>query len=217
MMSEPGSTPTPAPLVDPGDPRAVGPGHVLCVTVSMKPAPGRTTPSACRNLLTHAARRVAVIYPAIGILDLREVPLPWFDGRPPGEMHHPVGGCHDLVARSGALFLAIPAYWCAVSASFKNFVEVLSGPAYDGRCVATPFVDKPVGYFVVGADERSAVAADGQARAILQAVGARLVGEPVVLGNPAANPQRLERDAQRIIAELGSLVQRVAETGRRPG
>jgi len=181
----------------------------------MKPAAGQSTPSASRNLLLHAARTVSTIYPPIRVLDLRETPLPFFDGRMPTQMpRDPLGECHDMVARDGALFIAIPAYWRAVSASFKNFVEVLSGPGYNAPCPNTPFSGKPIGYFVVGADGESATAADRQARAILECLGAHIVVAPVVMGNPAEMSNQLASVAQQIIAGLGSLAQQVAESAR---
>lgn len=156
---------------------------LLAVCGSLKPAPGRAEPSACRELLKQALAPVMSLYPAIEMLDLREVRLPPFDGRGPSEY-----GNADLVAvrhavedAAGYLF-SVPAYWGGIGAAFKNFVETVCGPGYDGGC--SPFAKKPGAVMIVGADNSTARAAVPQIEAIFTALGITSVSGPVVVGDP---------------------------------
>ena len=159
---------------------------LLGVCASLKPAPGRQGQSATRSILAYVLSTVGAVYPRVSLLDLRDYPPPFFDGRMPHEYESPalefVWSC---VSRAGALLLSVPAYWSGVSGVFKNFVDTLCGPIYDMEdTVATVFMNKPVGLLIVGADDASARAGADQARQILRSTGARLIGEPVVISNP---------------------------------
>jgi len=186
---------------------------VLGVSPSMKPAPGQTTPSATRSVLGGAFATLAKIYPSLAIVDLRQSPVPLFDGRGPQEHNDPsVIAIHDTFARSGALYFAIPAYWRAVSGSFKNLIELMSGANYDGSPAATVFHEKPVGFFVIGADRQSAIAGAEQARGIFEAVGARLVGTPIVAGTQ--DGLDLVRLGQQVVADAGAVIASVLNGSR---
>jgi NAD(P)H-dependent FMN reductase len=163
----------------------VRPVTLLGVSPSMKPAPGVATTSASRNVLTTALEGIASRYPHTMLLDLRERPVPFFDGRPASERPEPEARfAFECVARAGSLLFSIPAYWCAVSGVFKNLVDLLCGPLYDLDEPRTVFTDKIVGAIVLGADEESARAGAAQTTAIFDAVGARLVAEPIAIANP---------------------------------
>lgn len=182
---------------------------LLGICASMKPAPGRTERSAVRGLLCHALATVGTVYKDVWLLDLRNHPLPLFDGRLPDDVEEPaLGIVLSCVRRAGGLLLAVPAYWSGVSGVFKNFVDVLCGPAYDleepGRTV---FTDKPVGLLVVGADDGSALRGAQNAEEIMLSTGAKIVGRPVVLGSPRSvshdiDPARLSADLIALTAEL---------------
>jgi NAD(P)H-dependent FMN reductase len=161
---------------------------LLGVSASMKGTDGGGR-SASRALLAHALSRLDGAYPDVRLLDLRERPLPLFDGRTVearGDAH--IDAAHAAVAESGGLVISIPAYWSGVSGVFKNFVDCLCGPAYDVGGEPTVFAGKPVGALVVGADADSARAGAEQAVAILTAVGAVLVCPPMVTANPREAP-----------------------------
>ncbi|NER50628.1 MAG: NAD(P)H-dependent oxidoreductase, partial [Symploca sp. SIO1A3] len=131
----------------------VGFNFLLGVSPSLKPAPGKSTPSATRSVLYTALDTLSKVYPHVRILDLRSSHLPMFDGRAPVEMDNStVNEAYQAVARAGALYVAVPAYWRAVSGSFKNFIEVMCGANYGRQDdYVTVFNNKPIGFFVIGA------------------------------------------------------------------
>jgi NAD(P)H-dependent FMN reductase len=183
------------------DAGAVSGATVLGVSGSMKPATGDGR-SAARSLLVHTLETLASVYEDVALLDLAVHPLPHFDGRFASERDD--ANLELAVAcaeRCGAFLLSVPAYWAGVSGVFKNFVDVLCGPAYDlPPGAGTPFSEKPTGVVVVGADEESAVAGAEQAQRILASVGARLVADPVVVANPREAPDTLVTAAREAVA-----------------
>ncbi len=187
----------------------VRPATVLGICASLKPAPGRQGRSAVRSLLTFALDHLANVYPEVALLDLRDHPPPSFDGRMPHDYDDPVLQLlWPCVDRAGALLLAVPAYWSGVSGVFKNFVDVLCGPAYDLECPSvTVFSNKPVGLLVVGAEEASTRAGADQARMTLLATGARLVGQPVLVADPRSRPMQIELVSRELAALAGELAQ----------
>lgn len=161
------------------------PATVLGICASAKPPLGSTMRSAVRGYLLHALRPLARSSPPVQLLDLRESPLPWFDGRRPEAVDDPnVALAVHAVRSAGALLLGLPGYWSAIGGVFKNFCEVLAGPAYDLAGEPTVFAGKRVGLLVVGADAPSTSAAARQASVIMGSLGARLVAPPVEVFNP---------------------------------
>jgi NAD(P)H-dependent FMN reductase len=192
----------------PPSPETVNSRTVLGVCASLKPAPGRQQKSAARGLLYYALGALVPIYPNVMLLDLRDHVPPPFDGRFPNE--HPdrqLQFLHGCIDRAGALLLSIPAYWSGVSGVFKNFIDVLCGPAYDlPSPSSTVFSAKPVGLIVVGADQSSARCGEQQARIILESCGAVLAGPPLAFGNL--------RDETQSAASLALLPALAAELAR---
>ena len=183
---------------------------LLGICASLKPAAGQNARSAVRGLLAHGLEVVAKVYPEVCLLDLRDHPLPHFDGRRPEALNDPAAALAlSCVSRSGALLLAVPAYWSGVSGVFKNFVDVLCGPVYDLDAGArTVFAGKPVGLLIVGADETSALLGAEQAVQVMTSTGSRVVGKPVVVGDPRS--QSGENATARIAAELIALTAELA-------
>jgi NAD(P)H-dependent FMN reductase len=181
---------------------------LLGVCTSLKPAVGVEASSATRSYLNYSLEVVGSIYPDTYLLDLRDHPLPSFDGRMP----HEYGSAelefvHSCIERSGALLLSIPAYWSGVSGVFKNFVDTLCGPAYDLEERQTVFTNKPVGLLIVGADLASTEAGVAQAQQILSSTGAVIVAEPVAINNPRAG----KLNAQSVSNQLALLGAQLAQ------
>jgi NAD(P)H-dependent FMN reductase len=199
----------------------VGPATLLGVCASLKPPPGRADRSAVRSLLAYALDAVADTYPEVALLDLRDHPPPFFDGRLPEDREDAaLRFAWSCVDRAGALLLAVPGYWCGVSGVFKNFVDTLCGPRYDlPDPVVTVFTGKAVGLLVVGADDASAAAAADQAGRIMASTGAALVGRPVVLGNPRGGTANWDAVSGELIALAAELARRayLAAAGRGGG
>ncbi len=190
-------------------PEQVNPQMLLGLSISLKPGPGQTGRSAARSLLRHALATVGRVTPHVGLLDLRDHPIPLFDGRTPGECGSPaVEVISESVRTAGALLLSVPAYWGGVAGVFKNLIDVLCGPAYElVEGEPTVFAGKPVGLIVVGADEGSAPAGASQASGIIAAVGARLMAPPVVVSNPRkadSSSSSLSADLVALSAELAA-------------
>lgn len=206
-------TPLLAPPTTPRRVDDIGACTVLGVSSSLKPAPGRAQRSAARTLLSHGLAVLNTAYPDVSLLDLRDHPLPLFDGRGAADYESPdvefVAGC---VGRAGSLLLSVPAYWCGVSGVFKNFVDVLCGPAYDNDDAPTVFTGKHVGLLVVGADDASAAAGARHAREIMASTRARLVDEVVTAGSPRSPAFDVGEVVNRLVA-LGA--QLAIEAGSR--
>jgi NAD(P)H-dependent FMN reductase len=176
---------------------------LLAVCGSLKPAAGRDEPSACRELLRLALRPLVGIYPSIETLDLRDASLPPFDGREPWDYHHSgLAAARAAVEAAGGYVLSVPAYWGGVGAAFKNFVETVCGPGYDGR--SSPFAGKPAATLIVGSGVRTAQAAAPQIESILDALGLERVCPPIVVGDP----HELD-DVGRAVQELTGAAARV--------
>jgi NAD(P)H-dependent FMN reductase len=182
---------------------------LLGVCASLKPALGAEARSATRSLLNYSLEKVGAVYPDTYSLDLRDHPLPFFDGRMPREYQSAelefVWSC---VERAGALLFSIPAYWSGVSGVFKNFVDTLCGPAYDMEgVVETVFTNKPVGLLIVGADLPSTQAGAAHARQIMASTGAVIAAEPIAV----ANPRTGDLDAESLSRELVLLGAQLAQ------
>lgn len=190
---------------------------LLGICASLKPARGRRERSATRSLLTYSLGAIRAVYPDVALLDLRDHPPPFFDGRLPHESEDAtLEFLWSGVDRAGALLLSVPAYWSGVSGVFKNFVDVLCGPAYDLEGEGgTVFTGKPVGAIVVGADDASARIGGIQVQVILRSTGATLVGEPVVVANPRSRAIEATSLAHELVALGGELAQHAYRAGRR--
>ncbi|CAN0434204.1 unnamed protein product, partial [Scytosiphon promiscuus] len=159
-------------------------GEVLCISVSLKPAPEKKQPSLTRSLIINAYQNVSKIYPNITTLDIRQNPVPFFDGRLPNEMaDENTYKFYHLLLNSKGIFIGIPVYWNAISGSFKNFIELMCGPAYDPRVKGTPFKKKLVSFFIVGDDEESTVYGTQQVTSIFKKLGSEIVGKPLKIAN----------------------------------
>ncbi|MHC2275460.1 NAD(P)H-dependent FMN reductase [Bradyrhizobium diazoefficiens] len=176
------------------DSNSVGSQSLLGISTSLKPGPGKTQTSASRWLLEQAIQQLKAIYPETCLLDLRTRPLPMFDGRMPCD--HPDVNLQTVlraINAAGALLIAVPAYWSGVSASFKNLIEVVCGPAYDSDDPSsTVFRNKLVGLLIIGADSPSTRHGSEQAKLILSAAGALLVDPLVEIANPRQHPEQLQ-------------------------
>lgn len=185
---------------------------LLAVCASLKPAPERSEPSACRELLRAATDYLARVFPAIDTLDLRDARLPGFEGLLPETHYSPaVREAYAQTANASGLILSVPAYWGGVGSSFKAFVELMCGPSYDAYA-RSPFDSKPLVTLLVSSDPHSAEAGERQLDVILEAIGARQVAAPVVVPDPAA-PGAAETAVKALIGSGAQLAQEVLRRG----
>ncbi len=177
---------------------------LLAVCGSLKPAAGRKEPSACRELLKLALAPVVGLYPSIEILDLREARLPAFDGRQPWEYDNAaLVAARTAVESAAGYIFSVPAYWGGIGAAFKNFIETVCGPGYDGH--GSPFAEKPAAVLIVGSGPRVARAAAPQIEAVLDALGLIPVSSPILVGDPS-ELQDVARAVQELTAAAASVV-----------
>lgn len=158
----------------------------LLICGSRKPAPGVDRPSAARELLKAVATGVAEAGAEPDWLDLRDLDLPFFDGRDRHEY-----GSADLarvasaIEAAGVIVLSVPAYWSGPAGGVKNLLDLLGGAAYDQPPgTPTPLEDKVVALLVVGSDDQSAAVARAQVQAMLASMGAWTAPRAVVVANP---------------------------------
>ncbi|MDA0167661.1 NAD(P)H-dependent oxidoreductase [Solirubrobacter taibaiensis] len=188
-------------------PEDIGATTVLGVSPSLKPAPTSGGRSAAFSLLSFALKALEGARVDVALLNLRDVPLPFFDGRLPTQRDDEgLQVALRCVERAGGLFIAVPAYWSGVSGVFKNFIDTLCGPAYDlPDPVTTVFTGKPVALLVVGADEASAEAGAREAPRIVESAGARVVSVPVSVANPRRGFADAPELSRRLILLGGEL------------
>ncbi len=180
---------------------------MLVICASMKPAPGQAKNSAVRALCAQLSVVLREAVPSVGLMDLREKPLPLFDGRDPLEHDDPlVVEWLGAIADASALVFGLPAYWGLLSGAAKNFFDVLAGPAYDVDVESTVFFRKPCAAFVIGADDRSAEYGALGATELLTCLGMNLAGPVLALGNPRQAGGTLEHFFASILSSSGSAV-----------
>jgi NAD(P)H-dependent FMN reductase len=174
----------------------IGSRTIVGISTSLKS--GR---SATRSLLASGLTALASTYPDVVFLDLRDHRVPLFEGLTAKDVE-----CHGLqfwrssIVHAGALLLGVPAYWGGVSGVFKNFIDVLCGSKYDVPEVPTVFAGKRIGLIVVGDDARSARLGGEQATHVIDSVGGRVHGNPVLVANPRQSPTSLNAAMEALVA-----------------
>lgn len=167
---------------------------VLCVSGSAKVAK-----SASRSLVNAGAELIRP-HVAVTVLDLATQPLPHYAGYLPQE--HPDEVVRELrahVDEADALVLGIPCYWGMPAGPLINFIDLVCGPAYDLDRLDTPFTGTGVGVLLVGADDASAEQAIAPVTTMVSALGASLIGEPLVVANPRGGLKpNLEQELSRL-------------------
>lgn len=177
---------------------------VLLLCGSRKPAAGQDKPSAARQFLGVVGETLREAGVACETLDLRDLDLPYFDGRAA-----PAYGSADLdraeaaVRRSRLLVLSVPAYWGGPAGVVKNFLDLLGGAAYDHPPdQPLPLAGKTAALLIVGSDTDAAHAAHVSTRHVLGSMGAWVAPRAEVVGNP------------RLIHRVDALLDSLRDFGR---
>lgn len=172
---------------------------ILLICGSRKPAPGKKIPSAARELLKVIQEGIKNAGGKINLIDLREVELPFFDGRTLDEYkNRDLNSAYDLINKSCLIVFSVPSYWGGPSGVVKNFLDLLGGPKYrDQTNQESPFKNKIVGLLIVGDDDVSSQNSYTDMRTILNALGAWTLPNNVVIGNP-----RHLKDVNKLFSEL---------------
>jgi NAD(P)H-dependent FMN reductase len=185
----------------------------LLICGSRKPAPGRESPSAARTMLRAVGEGVAATGRSYEWLDLRDLDLPFFDGRSVEEYDSPdLARLADAIGESTIVTLSVPAYWGGPAGVVKNALDCLGGAAYDAAPDRTlPLEGKIVAVFVVGADDVSAYGAASDIRVTLSELGAWVAPRMVVVGNPRHHP-----NPRTLLADLKGFGEYVASLEAAP-
>ena len=179
----------------------------LLICGSRKPAPGRDSPSAARTMLRAVGEGIAASGRSYDWLDLRDLDLPFFDGRSVEDYGNPdLDRLADAIAESKVVTLSVPAYWGGPAGVVKNALDCLGGAAYDAAPDRPlPLEGKIVAVFVVGADDVSAYNAASSIRVTLSELGAWVAPRMFVVGNPRRVPK-----VETLVADLKAFGEYVA-------
>ncbi|MDV6011963.1 NAD(P)H-dependent oxidoreductase [Haloechinothrix sp. LS1_15] len=172
---------------------------------SRKPAPGDDSRSAAREMLREVERGVRVTGHESAWLDLRELTLPWWDGRTGREYGNAdLNHVCERIAASSAVVISAPSYWDALSGVVKNVFDLTGPDPWRGRVVAG---------LVVGMNDSSAYHGEDQLRQVVSAVGAWWAPYAFTIGNPRSHADRaqLRKDLRR----FGTYVGLMADPERR--
>lgn len=182
--------------------------RVVVICGSRKPAPGRDSRSAAREMLKPVLIGIGDAGAVPVSFDLRDMELPHFDGRSGADY-----GCPDLdrlmeaVEDSAAVVFSVPAYWQAPSGPFVDLLNVLGGAAYDRPPgLPAPFTGKRALQLVVGADPASGYLGASISRGMLTALGFVVSPREVVVADP-----RAIRDVKALTVELRALGREAGE------
>lgn len=172
---------------------------ILLICGSRKPAPGKKTPSAARELLKIIQEGIKDAGGKTNLIDLRGFELPFFDGRTLVEYkNRDLDYLYDVIDKSCLIVLSVPSYWGGPSGVVKNFLDLLGGPKYrDQANQESPFKNKIVGLLIVGDDDVSSQNAYTDMRTILSALEAWTLPKNLVIGNP-----RQLKDVGKLFSEL---------------
>jgi NAD(P)H-dependent FMN reductase len=151
----------------------------------MKPAPGVDARSAVRGLLATGRDAALSFADTSAAFDVRDDPLPWFDGRSPEDLQGgAVNDLLDAVAQADGVIWGVTGYWGGLSGVSKNVFDLIGGGNYDQTAVRTVVTGRPSAVLAVGTDPVSAANAARGAVEALMALGSDVLPEPLVLGNP---------------------------------
>ncbi|KIH99132.1 hypothetical protein LP52_09165 [Streptomonospora alba] len=173
--------------------------RITLVCGSRKPAPGSTERSAAREMLREVERGVRAAGRDPAWIDLREVELPWWDGRPPeGYASAELDSVTATLDSSSVIVVSAPAYWNGLSGPVKNLFDLVG---------AKPWRDRTVAGLIVGMNDSSAYAGEEQLRQVVSAVGAWWAPHSMVIGDPRnrTDVSGLRRDLRRFGGYVGLL------------
>ncbi len=183
-------------------------GKSLLVCGSLKPGPGKESKSAAREVLKIVKKSFADHdYSHYDYLDLRELQLPYFDGRGPEDYsEESVGIWYKAVMSAEHLIVSAPAYWRTISGGFINALNVLGGPLYDYPEQAGFLKGKKVSLIVVGAEYDDAVLGASQLRTTFSSMGAEVYPKEITVGNLRHADKTTQTKLAHELYQLGKFI-----------
>lgn len=171
----------------------------LLICGSRKPPQGHEGRSASREMLRVVAHGMTEAGAEYDWLDLRDLDLPFFDGRHGGAYESPdLDRVLAAVEAATIIVFSVPAYWGAPAGVLKNLLDLIGGAAYDlPPGTSLPLAGKMTALLVVGADRGSGHTALAAMRTTLAVMGAWTAPRAEVVGDP-----RQLRGVQALLASL---------------
>lgn len=159
--------------------------ETLLICGSMKPAPGLTKSSAAREVLKVIKKCFTDVgYENYHTLDLRELNLPYFDGRSAEEyMHEGVNQLFNDFLEAKTIVVSAPAYWRNVAGGLINALNLIGGPLYDFPEKANFLKGKEIFLITVGASYVDSVYASTQLKSTFSSMGANISQKEIIIGN----------------------------------
>lgn len=160
-------------------------GRVLLLCGSLKPVPGREGRSATRQLLKLVERGlVDHASTSHHMIDLRDLTLPFYDGRTAEEYASPsLDKLRQSMLSCEQLVVSAPAYWRSVTGALINAMNLVGGPLYDFPEGASLLNGKLVRLIVTGAEYADAVFGASQLRSLFESMGAVVHPQEILIGN----------------------------------
>ncbi|MBU0603538.1 MAG: NAD(P)H-dependent oxidoreductase [Gammaproteobacteria bacterium] len=186
--------------------------RILCFAGSTREA------SFNRRLARAAARAVEEAGGEATLMDLRDHPLPLYDGDLEASAGLPLGvrPLKELFKTHHGLFIASPEYNGSMSAVLKNTLDWVSRPTSD-EAGTVPYADKVVALCAASPGALGGLRGLVHLRAVLQSVGALVLSEQLAVGSAASAftvedrladarlQQMLDRTAARLVDVAGRL------------
>ncbi len=159
--------------------------QTLLICGSMKPSPLKESKSAARELLNIVKKGFDEHkYYDYKIMDLRDLKLPFFDGRNTFEYQNDnVDDLYNSMLEAEHIIISAPSYWKSVAGSVINAINVIGGPLYDFPEKKELLNGKKISLVVVGAELVDAVHGSSQLRNTFSSMGATVLGKEIVVGN----------------------------------
>jgi len=136
-----------------------------------------------RRLAQAAARAVELAGGEATLMDLRDHPLPLYDGDLESSAGLPLGvrPLKELFKAHDGLFIASPEYNGSLSAVLKNALDWVSRPAGD-EAGTVPYANKVVALGAASPGALGGLRGLVHVRAVLQSVGALVLSEQIAVG-----------------------------------
>lgn len=173
-----------------------------------------------RKLAIAAARAIEEAGGEATLMDLRDHPLPLYDGDLEASAGLPLGvrPLKELFKSHDGLFIASPEYNGSMSAVLKNTLDWVSRPAGD-EAGTVPYANKTVALGAASPGALGGLRGLVHLRAVLQSVGALVLSEQIAVGNAASAftpegglaDERMQQMLRRTVARLVDVASRLRD------
>lgn len=159
--------------------------HLLVLCGSLKPPRNIGGKSATREILKFLLKGMDDSgFSDYEFLDIRELDLPFYDGRKAEEYNHDgLNRLYKSMLRADVIVVSAPAYWRLVAGGLINAINLVGGPLYDYPERSVLFQGKEVYLIVVGAEYADAVHGAAQLRLSFSSMGAMVNPKEILIGN----------------------------------